>query len=210
MGKASPTPVFINASVEGIVDEAVVKRLILLAGGSLSTIYGRNGKSHIRRHIAGYNNTARHQPWLVVVDLNHEFECAPLLRRDWLSQRSTYMCFQIAVREVETWLLADRAGIARFLGVAQALIVKQPEGLEEPKRTMVDLAKRSRRRTIREDMVPREGSGRPVGPAYTSRLIEFASGAWLPEKAMNTSDSLCRCVECLTELIERWRASTKN
>jgi len=71
---------------------------------------------------------------------------------------------------------------------------------------MVDLARRSRRRTIREDMVPREGSGREVGPAYSSRMIEFVRNAWSPEAAMEASDSLCRCVECLIELIERSRA----
>jgi hypothetical protein len=210
MDKANPSPVFVSASVEGIVDEAVVRRLILFAGGSGSTTYGMNGKWDIRRRIEGYNNAARYQPWLVLVDLNHEFQCAPLLRRDWLSKPSTYMCFRIAVREVETWLLADRAGIARFLGVSQQLIDKQPEQLEEPKRTMVNLASKSRRRAIRDDMIPRRGSGIPVGPAYTSRLIQFATGPWSPENAMNGSDSLRRCVECLTNLIETWRVSRNS
>jgi hypothetical protein len=36
---------------------------------------------------------------------------------------------------------------------------------------VVELARYSRRRDIREDMVPRPGSGRSVGAAYTSRLI---------------------------------------
>jgi hypothetical protein len=34
------------------------------------------------------------------------------------------------------------------------------------KEAMVDLARRSRRRDIREDMMPRSGSERSVGPTY--------------------------------------------
>jgi hypothetical protein len=201
MDKANLSPVFVSASVEGIVDGAVAKRLIVFSGGLASAVYGMNGKSYLRRQIDGYYEAARHTPWLVLVDLNHEFECAPLLQRDWLSQQSEYMCFRIAVREVETWLLADRGGIARFLGVGQELVSRQPEKLEEPKRTMVNLASKSHRRAIREDMVPREGSGIALGPAYASRLIQFAARPWAPEKAMKGSDSLRRCVECLTSLI---------
>ena len=70
---------------------------------------------------------------------------------------------------------------------------------------MVDIAKGSRRREIREDMIPRTGSGRVVGPAYTARLIEFVIGArnaWRPEVAAERSESLKRCLRCLNRLKE--------
>lgn len=198
-------PVFINAAVEGPVDEAVVKRLIDFVGGSPGGVFGKNGKPQLRTRIMGYNNAARRSPWLVLVDLNHDGECAPLLRDEWLPEPAPMMCFRVAVREVEAWLLADRKGIARFLGVPQSVVPRDPEAIDDPKKAMVDLAGRSRWRAIREDMVPREGSGRPVGPAYTSRLIEFARELWAPEEAMIASDSLRRCVECLTKLIKESR-----
>jgi hypothetical protein len=72
-------------------------------------------------------------------------------------------------------------------------------------RRPVDLAARSRRRAIREDMVPRSGSGRSVGQAYASRLIEFVDGYWRPEMAANNSDSLRRCCERLDEIVARMR-----
>jgi len=195
-------PVVINATVEGIVDEAVVIRLISSVGGTLGTVYGKNGKPQVHSKIAGYNNAARNMPWLVLVDLDHDAECAPLLRDVWLPQVAPMMCFRIAVHEVEAWLLADRVGIARFLMVARASVPRDSDRLDDPEHTMVDLAGHSRSRAIREDMLPREGSGRPVGPAYTSRLMEFAGGAWSPKEAMNASDSLRRCVECLRKLVE--------
>jgi hypothetical protein len=85
------------------------------------------------------------------------------------------MCFRVAVRETEAWLLADRERLARFLGISTSRIPLDPEAMDDPKSLMVDLARHSRRREIREDMIPRSGSGRNVGPAYVSRLIEFVA-----------------------------------
>lgn len=197
--------VIINAAVEGIVDEAVAKRLIGFIGGIPGRVFGKNGKSHLRMKIAGYNNAARRAPWVVLVDLDYDSECAPLLRDEWLPDPAGKMCFRIAVHEVEAWLLADRTNIARFLGVSQSVVPRYPDTIGDPKKGMVDLARRSRWRTIREDMVPPEGSGRPVGRAYAARLIEFAHEHWSPGKAMESSDSLRRCAECLTKLVERNR-----
>ena len=71
--------VVVSAAVEGIVDEAVARKLIVGAGGRPGTIYGKNGKPFLRRQIQGYNSAARHLPWMVLVDLDHDAECAPPL-----------------------------------------------------------------------------------------------------------------------------------
>jgi len=65
---------------------------------------------------------------------------------------------------------------------------------------MVNLARASRRRDIREDLVPRPEGGRQVGPAYSSRLIEFVSGRWRPEIAARRAESLRRAIACLKRL----------
>src|SRR5688500_2451144 len=107
------------------------------------------------------------------------------------------------VREVEAWLLADQDHLAAFLGVARSRVPANPEGLADPKRAMVDLARRSRRRDIQEDMVPRPNSGRIVGPGYTARMIEFITdrqGGWRPDVAAGSSDSLRRCLNHLSRL----------
>lgn len=71
---------------------------------------------------------------------------------------------------------------------------------------MVNLGRRSRKRAIRKDMVPRHGSGRTVGPAYASRLIEFVSTEWRPAVAAERSDSLKRAIRCLQELLASGRS----
>ena len=193
--------VIISMAVEGIVDEAVAHKLIVQAGGYPGAVYGKNGKQYLNRQIQGFNNAAKHFPWMVLVDLDRDAECAPPLCRKWVSDPARYLCFRVAVREIEAWLLADAASLASFLSVARSRIPGEPEQISHPKTEMVNIARRSRRREIRQDMIPREQSGRAVGPAYASRLIEYIQKAWRPDVAINRSDSLKRAIACLHHLI---------
>lgn len=146
--------VVVSAAVEGSVDEVLVKRLISEAGGIPGEVYGKNGKLPLRTKINAYNSAARYRPWVVLVDLNHEADCAPDLCRAWLPTRSPKLCFRVAVREVEAWLLADREHISKFLSISKTRIPLNTELEENPKQVMVNLAALSRRRDIREDIFP--------------------------------------------------------
>lgn len=198
------TPVFITAAVEGITDEALLRRICDYAGAETASVYGRNGKQHLLNRISGYNNSARYRHWVALVDLNSDADCAVAILRNWLPTPATLMCFRIAVRKLEAWILSDAERIAHFLGVSPARIPVNPDLLVDPKATVVGLAQTSRRNEIRQDMVPRPGSGQRVGPAYASRIIEFVqnTGAgWRPEVAELNSDSLRRCVAAIRRLI---------
>lgn len=81
---AEPNPVVISGAVEGIVDEAVLRRLVQHVQGTLGAVHGKNGKKHLRQRLTGYNQAARFSPWVVLVDLDQEAECAPPLRTAWL------------------------------------------------------------------------------------------------------------------------------
>jgi hypothetical protein len=195
--------VFISAVVEGDVDDAVARRLISLVGAGIGPVHVKYGKSALVAKLPGYNAAARHSPWLVLIDLDDDAECAPAYVDTCVPDRSTGLCFRVAVREVESWLLADRERIARFLSVPIRLIPGDPDRIPNPKATMVDLASRSRRRDIRLDMVPRLESGRNVGPAYNSRLVEFVRDrqhGWRPERGARASTSLEKCIASLRGL----------
>jgi hypothetical protein len=198
-----PYPVIIQSAVEGLVDEAVVQRLITHAGGLSGAIYTSRGKSALLAGLRAYNQAARHSRWAVIIDLDHDADCAPEFCAAHLPVISEFMCFRVAVREVESWLLADREQIAHFLGVPDNRVPQLPDEIADPKWQMVDLARHSRKRDIRDDLVPQPGSGRETGPAYPSRLIEFAGdtvGGWRPDVAARASDSLSRCLHCLRRL----------
>lgn len=192
----------ISAAVEGALDEAVARKLISYAGGEMGPVYGREGKPNLRERIVGFNNAARHAPWFVLVDLDNEAHCAPSLSDAWLPDPAPYLCFRIAVHEVEAWLMADAETLASHLGVPANRIPRIPENLEQPKNEMVNIGRRSRRREVREDMVPREESGRRVGPAYASRLIEYVENKWRPQVAARRSESLHRAILCLKRLVQ--------
>lgn len=199
-------PVVVSGAVEGLVDEAVLKRLIVQVGAQPGPIYGKTGKAQLLRRLEGFNRAARFGHWVVLVDLDHDAECAPPFRTAHLAQPAPNMCFRIAVREVEAWLLADREHLARFLAVPQRAVPHDPEAIASPKDAMAQLAQRSRRRDIREDIAPRPRSGRRVGPAYSSRLIQFVTDparGWRPEFAAQNSGSLERCMRCLKRLTGR-------
>ncbi|MBL8539311.1 MAG: hypothetical protein JNK68_02950 [Betaproteobacteria bacterium] len=177
-----------------------MRKLITQVGAELGPVYGKYGKASLREKRTGYVNAARRAPWIVLVDLDHDAPCPPPLRSDWVPVQVPFLCFRVAVRAVEAWLLADADALAAFLGVSRNRIPRDPESLQDPKTAMVNLARASRRTAIRADMVPRDGSGRPIGPAYASRLIEFASSPWRPDIAAQRSDSLRRALACLEKL----------
>lgn len=190
----------VSGAVEGLVDEAALRRLVREAGGTTGAVYGRNGKPSLRRALAGYNNAARFSPWVVLVDLDQEADCAPPLVLEWLPAPASMMRFRVAVREVESWILADSDNLPGYLGVPRTALPHDPDAVRDPKQFLVDVARRSRKAAMRADLVPRPGSGRPTGPAYTSRMIEFLDGPWDPRVAERRSDSLRRCRVRLAEL----------
>lgn len=194
----------VKGAVEGDLDEAILRRIVACVGLSLGQVYGRNGKQSLLRGVRGYNNAARFSPWIVLIDLDGDCNCAPECIVQWLPDPALHMCFRVAVRAVEAWMLADRERIASWLGVPVNRVPEDPDRLDNPKRRLVDLARRSRRRSVRDDIVPRSGSGREVGVLYTARMIEFAQDeneGWRPELARGVSDSLRRCIAGLEQLV---------
>ena len=96
--------------------------------------------------------------------------------------------------------MADKQTLASFLRVKADDVPLEPEKLKHPKDAMVNLARGSRRKNVRSDIVPRMNSGRRVGPAYASQLVEYVQERWRPEVAAEHAESLRRAVNCLQKL----------
>jgi hypothetical protein len=187
----------ITLAVEGLVDSAVARRLCEDIGHDIGPVHILNGKTRLDPKLRAYNHAATHAPWLVLRDLDHDAPCAVELRQRLLPEPAARMIFRITVRSVESWLLADRRGLAQYLGVAANKLPTLPDQLDNPKQELVNLARLSRNRRIREDIVPEPGFGTSVGPGYTARVSEFVQGLWSPSRATEHSDSLQRCVHAL-------------
>ena len=134
---------------------------------------------------------------MVLTDLDR-CECPPVLIRDWLTGAKHHnLLFRVAVRQVESWLLGCRILFARFLGVPENMIPIAVDEIPNAKAFVIDLAKRSRKRQLRLDIVPQEGSTAKVGPDYNGRLIYFVENIWDPDIAREISPSLQKAIEIL-------------
>ena len=65
-------------------------------GGEPGTVYGKHGKPFLKERIGGCNNASRHAPWVVLVDLDTDSDCAPPFRATWLPHPAPHMCFRVA------------------------------------------------------------------------------------------------------------------
>lgn len=191
----------VTTAVEGLLDEAIAGRLLMEVGAWTPFVYGKMGKHALLSKLSGYNKAAQHAPWFVLVDLDNDFECAPPFRARHLARPSSHMCFRVAVREAEAWLLADRERFSRFLGVSARRLPREPDDVSDAKRAVVELARHSSKRTIREEIVPRPGSGLSEGPLYTSSLTAFVVETWRPSEASRASDSLRWAIHRLGQLV---------
>jgi len=190
----------LTIAVEGASDEAVVRRICSAVGLEVGPAFVAGGKVRLDSRLNGYNHAARFAPWLVVRDLDHDADCAPTLVSKLLPDPADQMLLRVPVRTIESWLLADRESFSRFFGVSLAVVPTTPEELDRPKRAVVDLARRSKKRAIRDGLVPAPGTSAEVGPGYTAAVIEFASRVWDPKRAAKAAPSLGRCLLALSRI----------
>lgn len=199
----------VTLGVEDGLSESIAKRLIAEYAPNVEVLetLGLRGNHQLRQSLRRLNEIATHQrPVLVLTDLDQPQSCPPALLMDWTQGLtiSPQLTIRVAVLEVEAWLLADRAGIARWLSVAVSRVPYNPDGIADPKRTLIELANRSRNRDLREAIVPRHGTGtHRTGPGYNQRASEFAMQDWNTEDARTISPSLDRAIIRIGELALR-------
>src|SRR5580658_423979 len=149
-----------------------------------------------KKNKGGFKKVPIGTPFFILTDLDIG-TCPIELINDWLkSPRKPNLIFRVAVREVESWILADVDGFSQFLGISAAHFPANPEAVNDPKALLIQLARRSRRRNIREDIVPRNANA-TIGPNYNGRLMEFVFGSWDIARAKARCNSLSRAYDSL-------------
>jgi hypothetical protein len=158
--------------------------------------YPGNGFGYIKSNINGFNQAAAATPFFILTDLDN-YSCPPELISDWLKHPpKPNFIFRIAIREIEAWLLADREGYSKFTGVSLANFPRNPELEINPKQTLINITRRSRKRSVREDIVPINENAQ-IGPNYNEQLMNYVASNWDIERAMNNSESLKRAYRYL-------------
>jgi hypothetical protein len=191
--------------VEGTTDVPVVHKIAALAGWNLTfASITTRGKGQLDKILPGYNRAARGLPWFVLRDMDHDAPCAGALVAKLLPEQKPFMCLRIAVRAIEAWLMADPETLAVFLHVSPAHIPANPEGEQDPKTTIVNLARRSTKPAIQKAMLPQRGASRRAGPGYEGCIFEYGEKHWRPDVARGASPSLDRAIKALERLRELW------
>ncbi|MHB8909229.1 MAG: hypothetical protein ACYDAA_10175 [Syntrophales bacterium] len=189
----------ITLAVEDPLSEAVLRAILRQSGRPyhVKSCIGLTGFGYLRRNIARLNRAAREMPILVLTDLDR-VECAPILLSEWLDVPLHHnLLFRVAVREVEAWIMAHRKEFAAFLGIRTDLIPPVPDGLEDPKRTLLWLTAKSRKRDLREAIIPPMKSTAKVGPDYNGQLTQFVMASWSVREAMQYSVSLKKAFQAV-------------
>jgi hypothetical protein len=186
-------------AVEDRLSEVVCRRVLARFRPDIvvRAVIGHRGQGQLRSRIREINRTANSLSVLLLTDLDSQYPCAPSLISHWLPSRARHLNLRVAVREVESWLLADREGLASALSIAASKIPFNVDSIPDPKQFIVNLARVSRRRNVKEDFVPAPGGTAQIGPAFTIRLVEFAQNQWNVHAAANQSNSLARMVRSL-------------
>ena len=138
------------------------------------------------------------QPVLCVADTDGQ--CPVTLLHRWMpTQTSDRFLLRLAVSEAESWLLADRSAIAEYFGLAVRLVPQQPDLLGNAKQEVLRLARRSRVREIRQELVSGTDSNRP-GSGYNLHLCRFVQQRWRAGRGALNSASLARALRRVADL----------
>lgn len=158
------------------------------------------GVTRLRPEVPRYIGLARLHPVLCIADTDGN--CAARMRREWLPRGAPdNFMLRFAVAESESWLLADGDSLAEFFQVSVARMPRAPDDAPDAKNVLLGLARRSRRREIRAEVVSQADPNKP-GVGYNVHLSDYVAQHWRPREAMARSPSLQRAVRRLEMLAE--------
>ena len=165
---------------------------------NINNEFGKTGNGYIRKNIKNFNYASKVTPFLVLTDLDMH-ECPIQLIEKWLDfKKDENLIFRIAVREIESWVIADAEGIAEYFKIDKTRIPKNPDQIIDSKQTLINLAKLSKSKTIKSGIVPRNGSTSKQGIQYNILIGKFIRDFWKLERAKTRSESLQRATNALT------------
>ncbi len=132
-------------------------------------------------------------------------ECACSLIRSWFSIPKNeevilplQFIFRVAVREIESWIIADHEAWAAFIGIPASNFSQQPDQLDDPKRHLLNVIRKKGRKKIHREMLP-QGAAQ-IGPRYNEILCDFVDRLWEPERAAKRSPRLDRALKALMKI----------
>jgi len=198
----------ITIATEDELSEAIARKLIsFYTDFQVEQTLRKGGFGYLKANLKNFFELANHTPVFLITDLD-QINCAPTLLQAWKATvniaQPKNMLFRVAVRETEAWLLADSKNCGTLLNTSK--IPSQVDNLLDPKRTLLELAKRASRE-IRQGLVAQDGALAIQGLEYNYLLSQFVKNQWNPEIARQQSASLDKTCSRLKEMNSRLKAA---
>lgn len=161
---------------------------------------GKKGSGYLRSGMHKWRQLAQKQFVLILTDLD-KVECPVALREGWFGSANVpaNLMLRIAVREVESWILADHQACRKLIG-QKGKLPPDPDGLSDPKEHLLQLA-RLAPRAIRSDLLKVSGAVASQGIGYNNLLVRLVHSSWSPMRAAERSPSLKRTCDRLHQML---------
>lgn len=183
----------ISLATEDELSQAIAVRLIAELKQPHRVIHklGLKGNGYLRAKMDSWCQMAERQVMMVLTDLDRA-NCLVEFRDQWVADRSlpASLVFRIAVREVESWVLADHEAMRVLVGKKGALPTL-PDDLPDPKQSLLGLSKAAPK-SVRDDLIKTIDGQLRQGVGYNARLTHLINTSWCPERAAERSPSLLR------------------
>ncbi len=163
------------------------------------TPINKRGVTRLAAEVPRYVNYARNvHPVLCIADTDGK--CPASLSSAWQAKgRNDDFLLRLAVQEAESWVLADADALAQALAIPPGIVPRDPDNLADAKSTLVGLARRSSKRSVRRDFVSDFDQTKP-GSGYVRALCDVVKANWRAIVASDRSPSLGRAIKRLEEL----------
>ena len=158
------------------------------------------GVTNLVPRLARYINMARYGQTVICI-ADSDQKCPVELLARWLAHAPpTGFVLRLAVREAESWLLADGAGMRDYFGIPLIKLPRQPDELVDPKNDLLKFLARYAPAGLRREMVQASPTQLLRGSGYNAGLRDFVAVTWRPDRAVGQSPSLRRALLRLSDL----------
>jgi hypothetical protein len=190
----------VDLLMEGKLETSVAKRLFNRLAIEVGTVVGEKGYNYLATKLPELNKNKRGAPFFVLMDFKDTGALCPsdaILDLVKSPHRNPNLLLRLAVQEIESWLMADREGLAQYLSIPLSKLPRFPDRVARPKSLLVRLGSGSKKKVVRDGFIPMASASQ--GPGYTGLMQLFVENHWNIERAKERSSSLQRCLRRLEE-----------
>ena len=150
-------------AVEDTLSDAVSTKILEYFDLEIVQKIGFKGNSFLKENARNLNRTARgFYNVFLLTDLDSPKNCPPKLIQSWVgAPLNSGFLFRVAVMEIESWIMADRESIAKFLSVPLNRIPHKRRNRKTQRVSRVRLPRGAERENVRHRTAPDKDGERP-------------------------------------------------